>query len=376
MEGKEVEAPPGTNGEKSLFDRLTDLKIDHNEELPPPKLVLTDKSNARIATLGNFSLITGKAKSRKSFFLTFITAVAVSNREIEGISAKLPADKSQVVYIDTEQDRYDVLAISKRVKTLTELENIDNLHIYPVRELNTNERKEAISEILSNLENVGLLIIDGIRDLISSINEESEAAGVADLLLRLTAQNSLHIAVVLHQNKKDKNARGHIGSELVNKAETVFSVEKDSDNSNVSTVTAVYSRGKEPKEIAFEIDDSTKPAIPRIIHDWCDKQIFKEKRGKIAPVELSTKELAKIAAESIKQPNERPKRADLIYNVKRAIKTEYGESIGDSKAKDFIREMTGNKLISHKGKERSPKAYYELTELANDITSENNDIPW
>ena len=39
---------------------------------------------------------------------------------------------------------------------------------------------------------------------------------------------------ILHQNKGDENARGHIGTELNNKAETVLLVEKDKGDADTS----------------------------------------------------------------------------------------------------------------------------------------------
>jgi hypothetical protein len=38
-------------------------------------------------------------------------------------------------------------------------------------------------------------------------------------------QKVIHIHTILHQNKADENARGHIGTELNNKAETVLEYE-------------------------------------------------------------------------------------------------------------------------------------------------------
>ena len=41
-------------------------------------------------------------------------------------------------------------------------------------------------------------------------------------------RDSIH--TILHQNKGEEHARGHIGTELSNKAETVLQVEKDEKN--------------------------------------------------------------------------------------------------------------------------------------------------
>ena len=48
--------------------------------------------------------------------------------------------------------------------------------------------------------------------------------------MRWSSYYELHIHTVLHLNKGDDNTRGHIGSELNNKAETVLLVEKDKSN--------------------------------------------------------------------------------------------------------------------------------------------------
>jgi hypothetical protein len=63
------------------------------------------------------------------------------------------------------------------------------------------------------------------------------------------------IHIILHQNKADENARGHIGTELNNKAETVLEVAKDKMNSNISTVHAVYIRAMDFEPFAFRINE-------------------------------------------------------------------------------------------------------------------------
>mgnify|MGYP007001916110 CR=1 FL=1 len=43
----------------------------------------------------------------------------------------------------------------------------------------------------------------------------------------------IHIFTVLHENKIDNNVRGHIGTELQNKSETVISVRKQEHEKNL-----------------------------------------------------------------------------------------------------------------------------------------------
>ena len=73
---------------------------------------------------------------------------------------------------------------------------------------------------------IGLVIIDGIRDLMYDINSPSESSELINLLMRWSSEYNLHIHTVLHLNKGDDNTRGHIGTELNNKAETVLQITK------------------------------------------------------------------------------------------------------------------------------------------------------
>src|SRR5690606_12151186 len=72
----------------------------------------------------------------------------------------------------------------------------------------------------------------------------------------------IHILSVLHQNKGNEQARGHIGTELINKCETVLSVTKSNENKDISIVEAEYCRNKEPEPFAFEIIEGLPVLVP------------------------------------------------------------------------------------------------------------------
>ena len=65
----------------------------------------------------------------------------------------------------------------------------------------------------------------------------------------------------MHQNKSDNNARGHIGTELINKAETVLSVTKNQQDNDISIVEAQQCRNREPNPFAFEINEDGLPVL-------------------------------------------------------------------------------------------------------------------
>lgn len=76
-----------------------------------------------------------------------------------------------------------------------------------------------------------------------------------------TGERNIHIHTILHQNKGDENARGHIGTELSNKAETVLQVEKDSKNPDISTVKTAHIRAVDFEPFAFRINEEALPEL-------------------------------------------------------------------------------------------------------------------
>ena len=113
------------------------------------------------------------------------------------------------------------------------------------------------------IPDLGLVIIDGIRDFVYDINSPGESTDVISKLMRWTDDRQIHIHTILHQNKNDEHARGHIGTELNNKAETIMQIEPDKDDKSISVVEALHIRdrdfgpAKEPFDPYKEIPEDT-----------------------------------------------------------------------------------------------------------------------
>lgn len=188
------------------------------------------------ATEGNLSMLIGKAKSKKTFTLAAMVASAINRgTALHGVlKCELPESKKRVVWFDTEQSDYDAhKALDRTLRLASDFCERGNIDMYCLRDKNPQRRLELIECALIRhnpaLE-IGLVVIDGIRDLVFDINDPEAATRISTKLLSWTKQASCHLMTVLHQNKNDGNARGHLGTELVNKAETVLEVSKDSKN--------------------------------------------------------------------------------------------------------------------------------------------------
>lgn len=86
--------------------------------------------------------------------------------------------------------------------------------------------------------------------------------------MQWTDDRQIHIHTILHQNKNDENARGHIGTELNNKAETIMQVEVDKDDKSISVVEAVHIRDREFEPFAFRINED---ALPELVESYLPK---------------------------------------------------------------------------------------------------------
>lgn len=272
-------------------------------------------------SLGNFSMIIGKPKSKKTFFSSLLASIALGGEDDSNfITIDLPEDKHRVVLFDTEQSEGHVFQVGKRIKHMTPNYQPGSFEVFSLRGISIEERLEAIEEFFETYNNIGLVIIDGIRDLVHEINSEKQASDVANKLLEWTQRCHAHIIVILHVNKGDDSARGHIGSELLNKAETTVSIK---GGKNFSTIRPVVSRNEEfsPFGLGLKKVESHKQEF---IIPFINTDVSLNSNGKGAKVTI--------------KPESIPQEAHIEILKKLAI--ECGkESIGKTKAKELIKDF-------------------------------------
>lgn len=232
----------------------------------PPEVIRVGGST--IATLGNFSASTGKGKSKKTFNVCAIVASAITGKKVLGYEANFPEGKRRILYFDTEQSDHHCQLVLWRINRLAGFpddRNCDLLEFAKLRDRSTMFRRQLIETALERKPDVGLVIIDGLRDLMYDINSSSESAEVIGLLMKWTSRYNVHIHTVLHLNKGDDNVRGHIGTELNHKAETVLRISRNEDDGSISEVHAAMMRDREFAPFAFIIN---KDGVPELLEGF------------------------------------------------------------------------------------------------------------
>ncbi|MDL2277401.1 AAA family ATPase [Parabacteroides sp. OttesenSCG-928-G07] len=268
---KENIAPPAETVETWKSARLfvTD-KFDS-----PPVILRIDDSI--VGTLGNFSASTGKAKSKKTFNVCAIVAAALTNSTVLSYTVSLPPNKRKILYVDTEQSPFHCLRLMNRILKLSNLPtdtHPEQLVFLGLRRYATKDRLKKIEEAIYETEGLGLVVIDGIRDLAHDINSPGESTDLITKLMQWTDEQQIHIHVVLHLNKGDDNTRGHLGTELNNKAETVLRIKVDEFDNDTSIVESMFIRDRDFEPFAFRINTHS---LPELIENYQPQSIAKKK---------------------------------------------------------------------------------------------------
>lgn len=253
---------------KMRYERMcNEAQLDIDKEVPPPPVAIYI-GDSPACTFGNFSASIGKPKGKKTFNVSAMTAAAMTNSTILNYRGNMPPNQNGILYFDTEQSTYHAFRVFKRIAALTRKSNQEineRIKYFALRKYSVEDRIGMIDHKIRNTPAVGLVIIDGIRDLMLDINSPREATLIVNYLMNWTEEFNLHLHTVIHQNKGDENARGHIGTEINNKSETVLRVEKDKNDDAISTVEAVYIRDISFPPFAFRINDQ---ALPELIKDY------------------------------------------------------------------------------------------------------------
>jgi hypothetical protein len=329
--------------ETKTLDFYEQFRRRHSDDVSPPEIVLS-VNGQMVATRQNIFGITGKAKAGKSFALSLLIAAVLQKGEFQGvISSYLPKGRDKVILFDTEQSTYHISVILDRIKKLGTTDyQMENLITYSFDTITSKLRREYFEDIIIQTQGVGLVLIDGLADLVGSINDEENSANMLDDLRAFATSLNIAIGYVLHQNPSDNlKMRGHLGSIATNKSESVFQVITSKENKSVKLVEFLDTRNKQPENFAFEILENGVPEL--VEYDFGSKPTERK---------LSKKDtLLKVSLEVIEECFYSENQAvsigygELLDRVKRAYLRITNDTLGENYAKAFIKDCVETSKI-------------------------------
>lgn len=282
--------PPVGNPEALMMDQIRGYLLDAREDYPEPYAML-EFNGVPFGKVGGLGAITGQKKNGKTFLVTELIA-AILGCGSEQTEKYLPGlvvpqrtidylgHEPKVLYVDTEMEKLSSAKVLRRVHWLCGWDmkipnpRFDVLWLKSMPEDSTPylKRYELIKAAIEVLK-PDVVVIDGIRDLLSSINDEESGIKILDELGTIAEKRNMNIWLCLHQNpgrasdSDDAKMRGWIGTELGNKvSDTLVSIKSKTANGVTFTVKQMDARDKDLEDWKFEItDDAGKLGVPRII---------------------------------------------------------------------------------------------------------------
>ncbi|UAB84354.1 AAA family ATPase [Zunongwangia sp. SCSIO 43204] len=328
-----------------LRDAILKAKLNPDDEIVEERPILWI-NNTGYGTKGNISIFIGKAKSKKSMLVSMFSAALIGCNSITGFEPG--EDCSKGVIFDTEQSKRHCQLQYRRINKLHGGEISSLLDYYMLRPYAPEERLKMIEKVIYSNSDISFVVIDGVADLLSKgVNDEEEAIAVTNKLMKWSLERNIHIITILHQNKGDNNAKGHIGSQLVQKSETVLSVEKEATNPKISTVSSPYSRGMEIEPFHFSINDQT--GVPYIIEDYSKANSNTKKS--ISPFDYELEANYFILKEVFKDQSEITFK-DLNDLIRYSF-SKHGISFGERKCRDWITYFKKENMI-YQDKQNKP----------------------
>lgn len=244
-------------------ERVSPFIVDMSKELPDEQPLISIDGNC-ICSRGNISAICGEAKSKKTFLASAIVASAMAI-PYDKLNNFKNVDKDMnlnVLWVDTEQSERHVRKVVERISVMTGAKMggavaEPRLMTLSLRELSPMDRYVVMTEAIKRYS-FDLIVIDGIADMQRNTNDLEESDALVGALMTISTNTNTHILCVLHTNPGSDKARGHLGSSLQRKAETVIYVHRNGD---CSVVEPQFCRNEPFERFAFCISEEGIPEI-------------------------------------------------------------------------------------------------------------------
>lgn len=200
------------------------------------------------------NIIQGQAGVHKSRLAECICAALIKlpscNNELLGFKRTSLEAKHTVVYVDTERNLSEQLpfalqSIQKKAGYNKEDHPV-NFEYISLLQINRSERFAALNEYLEyikrHISGPLFIVLDVSTDCIEDFNRTDKSMELIDLMNMAINQHNVIFLCLIHENPKSDKARGHFGTELMNKASTIIQVgfEKDANNNDTEFIWIKY----------------------------------------------------------------------------------------------------------------------------------------
>lgn len=349
-------------------EELRQYWLDPRIDYPEPYFML-EYNGVPFSTIGGLQAMSGQKKNGKTFVLTMFMA-AILGRGSDRVKDFLPGltvpertieylgHDPKVLFVDTEMEKLSSAKVLRRVHWLCQWdmkephERFNTLWLRSVKRTDDEEVWDKRYRLIKNAieaTSPDFVIIDGLRDLVPTINDEETATRIISELSAIAEERQMCIWNALHQNPRPGNdieskMRGWTGTELGNKVSDTFlsQKKKEAGGAVVFTVKQDDARNKDVQDFQFAISDAAgNLGIPRIVGGSTIARVQNEIEEEQNMMETATIAVLK---EIIFPP-----KTEFFTNIIKVLKDKL--HIGEVKAKGYfndVREKYPNLLYQTK----------------------------
>lgn len=251
-------------GEQTLVSpqmlMLEQMRITTDRELPPMEFLCTFHGKPCLPRR-EVVAVTGKAKSGKTFLISMLMACGLAPEVLS--FRRMAEEPLRVMWYDTEQSSESTQEILRQriVPLAGGSDDLvrEQMDVFNVRCTDWKTRRALLAEGIRCCK-PDLVVVDGLRDLVDDINDGIVAQELMESLMLLASEHDCCIVCVLHQNKgEDRNLRGWIGTELMNKAFEVYACEKLMPQRIFKVEQTLTRKHDIEQPMYFEVDDGGLP---------------------------------------------------------------------------------------------------------------------
>ena len=295
MQEENNNMPQMRTPEQIRWDTLRPYLLDPRENYPEPYHIL-EFNEVGFGKIGGFGAISGQRKNGKTFLIAQLMAAILGCDGNERTKQYLPGlvvpDRTleflghppKVLYVDTEMEKLSSAKVLRRVHWLCD-QNMsqpfpgDRFSVLWLKNMPNNDgvavhrKRYDLIRLAVDAIQPDVVFVDGLRDLLSSINDEESITKILNDFGSLAEERNLNIWMALHQNPSRKNdddeakMRGWAGTEFGNKvSDTLVSIKSKTANGVTFTVKQQDARDRDMDDWKFEVtEDAGALGVPRII---------------------------------------------------------------------------------------------------------------
>ncbi len=233
----------------------------------------------------------GVHKSRLTEIISTILLCVQFGKELIGFRQR-NIERYSLLYVDTERNQRDQFpAAIQRIKLASgyaKTDDVASLDFISLIDIIRTQRLETLKQYLEhfrqNHDGHVVIVLDVITDCVENFNDPRESMRLIDLMNVMVNNQNVTFICVIHENPGggDK-ARGHLGTEVVNKASQVMQISfvKDSQQNDTDLIQLKFLHSRNTKRlepVMLRYSEEARSLIlaePEFLKEQRDKRLIK-----------------------------------------------------------------------------------------------------